>query len=114
LLLVLLNSLNTLAAEATRDSVSDYASLKKTIDQLRAQRLAADHKAKKRLDALTREKEAAIAARDFARAEQLHTRQIQITIDDQRATNSVHKTVIDFSRVVLGITDSFGNRQVAD
>jgi hypothetical protein len=113
LLLVLLNSLNTIAAEATRDSVNKYASLKETIEQIRAQRVAAERKTQQRLDALTRAKEAAIAARDFERAEKLHSKQIQITIEDQRGTNAVHKMVIDFSRHVLGITDAFGNRQAA-
>jgi hypothetical protein len=74
--LVLLNSLNTIAAQATRDSVNKYASLKETIDQIRAQRVAAERKTQRRLDALTRAKEAAIAARDFGRAEKLHSEQI--------------------------------------
>jgi hypothetical protein len=113
LLLVLLNSLNTIAAEATRDSIQGYASLKETIDQLRIQRITAERESQQRLDRLTREKEAAIAARDFERAEQLHNEQIQLRLEGQRILDAWHTMVIDFSRRVLGITDAFGNRLAA-
>jgi hypothetical protein len=114
LLLVLLNSLNTVAAEAASDSVKNYASLKQSIDELRLQRAAAERRTRERLAALDRDKEAAIAARDFERAEQLHTEQIQIGLKDEKIANARHRLVIDFCRVVLGITDGLGNRRAIE